>query len=235
MYRNYDGNKSTFAIPVCRPRAQSGQPFGVCRDSHNDGAMTLMVINKDLTNATPLRRPSPISPTVGPRRRAAHASNVITRLADVPYANGFSATRCRPEHHLVCSATAKSLRLRIAPTPRPADGIMDDGQGGQRYLLQSSTNLTVWSAVSTNTFASNSFRSLVGTTNPARIFIAFPEPAVTEIISAKPLPVLLTSRLECSIVWPCGAFEPGQESAPTKLARAGNVGVHASACQDGTT
>jgi hypothetical protein len=45
-----------------------------------------------------------------------------------------------------------------------------DGQGGQSYILQSSTNLTAWSAVCTNTFSSNSFRILVGTTNSARMF-----------------------------------------------------------------
>ena len=45
-----------------------------------------------------------------------------------------------------------------------------DGQGGQSYILQSSTNFIVWSSISTNTFTSNSFRLLLGTTNASRMY-----------------------------------------------------------------
>jgi DNA topoisomerase IB len=66
---------------------------------------------------------------------------------------------------------AKNLRLRVGTIAPPQQmELWMDGQGGQRYILQSSTNLTVWSAVSTNMFSSNSFRILVGTTNPMSMF-----------------------------------------------------------------
>jgi hypothetical protein len=174
MYRNYDGNKSTFgdtSVSATVPNPDNLSAFAAIRT--NDGAMTLMVINKDLTNATPLRAAITNFANSGTAQAwRLTASNVITRLADVPYANGIlSNTLPAQSITLFVLPTAKSLRLRIGTNAAPRQmELWMDGQGGQRYLLQSSTNLTVWSAVSTNTFASNSFRSLVGTTNPARMF-----------------------------------------------------------------
>jgi hypothetical protein len=174
MYRNYDGNKSTFgdtSVSATVPNPDNLSAFAAIRT--NDGAMTLMVINKDLTNATPLRAAITNFANSGTAQAwRLTASNVITRLADVPYANGIlSNTLPAQSITLFVLPTAKSLRLRIGTNAAPRQmELWMDGQGGQRYILQSSTNLTVWSAVSTNTFASNSFRSLVGTTNPARMF-----------------------------------------------------------------
>ena len=45
-----------------------------------------------------------------------------------------------------------------------------DGQAGQTYILQSSTNLVNWPAVSTNTLSSNSFEFFLPTTNSSRMF-----------------------------------------------------------------
>ena len=135
--------------------------------------MTLMVINKDLTNATPLRAAITNFAYSGTAQAwRLTASNVITRLADVPYVNGIlSNTLPAQSITLFVLPTAKNLRLRVGTNaaPRQMEFWMD-GQGGQRYILQSSANLKVWSAVSTNTFASNSFRILVGTTTSTRMF-----------------------------------------------------------------
>jgi hypothetical protein len=174
MYRNYDGNKSTFgdtSVSATVPNPDNLSAFAAVRT--NDGAMTLMVINKDLLNATPLRAAITNFANSGTAQAwQLTASNVITRLADVPYANGtLSNTLPAQSITLFVLPTAKSLRLRIGTNAAPKQmEFWMDGQGGQRYILQSSTNLTVWSAVSTNTFASNSFRILVGTTNTARLF-----------------------------------------------------------------
>jgi hypothetical protein len=174
MYRNYDGNKSTFgdtSVSATVPNPDNLSAFAAVRT--NDGAMTLMVINKDLLNATPLRAAITNFANSGTAQAwQLTAGNVITRLADVPYANGIlSNTLPAQSITLFVLPTAKSLRLRIGTNAAPRQmELWMDGQGGQRYLLQSSTNLTVWSAVSTNTFASNSFRILVGTTNSTRMF-----------------------------------------------------------------
>jgi hypothetical protein len=45
-----------------------------------------------------------------------------------------------------------------------------NGQAGLTYILQSSTDLVHWGAVSTNTLSSNSFPYLVATTNSAKMF-----------------------------------------------------------------
>jgi len=72
---------------------------------------------------------------------------------------------------LLVLPTAQNLRLRVGTNAPPHQvELWLDGQGGQSYTLQASTNFHVWSAVSTNTFASNSFRVLLGTTNAASLF-----------------------------------------------------------------
>jgi hypothetical protein len=55
MYRNYDGGGSTFgdtSVSDSVPQPDDLSSFAALRSS--DGAMTVMVINKDLTNATPV-------------------------------------------------------------------------------------------------------------------------------------------------------------------------------------
>jgi hypothetical protein len=132
-----------------------------------------MVINKTLTGLTPLALNVTNFANSGTAQVWQLTSgNVITRLADVPYANGTISNQLPAQSiTLFVLPTAKNLRLRVGTNAVPNQlELWMDGQGGQRYILQSSTNLTVWSAVSTNTFSSNSFRMLVGTTNPASMF-----------------------------------------------------------------
>jgi hypothetical protein len=174
MYRNYDGNKSTFgdtSVAATVPNPDNLSAFAAIRT--NDGALTLMVINKDLNNATPITVSITNFANSGTAQAwQLNAGNVITRLADVSYANSvLSNTLPSQSITLFVLPTAKNLRLRVGTNAAPSQmELWMDGQGGQRYLLQSSTNLTVWSAVSTNMFSSNSFRILVGTTNPASMF-----------------------------------------------------------------
>jgi hypothetical protein len=139
----------------------------------SDGAMTLMVINKDLLNSTPLKATITNFANSG-TAQVWHltASNVIARLADVPYTNGILSNQVPAKSiTLFILPTDKYLRLRIGTNAAPSQmELWMDGHGGQRYVLQSSTNLTAWSAVSTNTFVSNSFRVLINTANPSRMF-----------------------------------------------------------------
>jgi hypothetical protein len=55
LYRNYDGNKSAFgniSIQTVVPNPDNLSAFAAIRT--NDGAMTLMVVNKDIINASPI-------------------------------------------------------------------------------------------------------------------------------------------------------------------------------------
>lgn len=174
MYRNYDGNKSAFgdtSVSATGPNPDNLSAFAAIRT--NDSALTVMVMNKTLSGLTPFQ----LSLTNFANSGAAHAwqlaaSNVITRLADISYAGGvLSNTLPAQSITLFVLPTSKYLRLRVGTNAPPQQmELWMDGQGGQRYILQSSTNLTIWSVVSTNTFSSNSFRVLLPTTNPSKMF-----------------------------------------------------------------
>ena len=82
-----------------------------------------------------------------------------------------SAACSRRSVTLLVLPTVASLRLRLG-TNAPA-GQLElwlDGQSGLSFILQSSTNLMAWTAVSTNAFSSNSFRCLLSTTSNGRMF-----------------------------------------------------------------
>jgi hypothetical protein len=174
MYRNYDGNKSAFgdsSILTTVPNPDNLAAYSAVRTS--DGAMTLMVINKDLNNATPITANITNFANSGTAQAwQLTASNVITRLADVPYANG-TVSNLLPAQSitLFILPTVKNFQLRIGTNAPPNQLALSlDGQGGQRYILQSSSNLVTWAANSTNMLTSNSFRILVGTTNSTSMF-----------------------------------------------------------------
>jgi len=174
IYRNYDGNKSTFgdsSVLTSVPNPDNLAAFGAVRSS--DGAMTLMVINKDLLNATPLRASITNFANSGTAQAwQLTSANVITRLADVPYTNGILSNQVPAQSiTLYVLPTAKNLKLRIGTNAVPSQmQLWMDGQGGQRYVLLSSTNLKVWTAVSTNLFSSNSYPFTITTSNAATFY-----------------------------------------------------------------
>ncbi len=174
IYRNYDGNKSAFgdtSVAAAVPNPDNLAAFAAIRT--NDSALTIMVINKTFSGLTPLQ----LSVTNFANSGTAQAwqltaSSVISRLVDIPYAGGvLSNTLPAQSITLLVLPTAKNLRLRLGTNAPPRQmELWLDGQGGQRYVLQTSTNLMGWSAVSTNTFSSNSFRVLLGTGNASKTF-----------------------------------------------------------------
>ena len=174
MYRNYDGNKSTFgdtSILTVVPNPDNLSAFGAVRTG--DGALTFMVINKNLTNATPITANlTNFNATGTAQRWQLTSANVITQLANITLTNKV----------LSDVVPAQSITLYVLPplnafnlqvgarnsTNRLAFCL--NGQAGLAYVLQSSTDLFHWVGVSTNTLSSNSFPYLVATTNPAKMF-----------------------------------------------------------------
>ena len=174
LYRNYDGAKSAFgdvSVSAAAPAPDSLSAFAAIRT--NDSALTVMVVNKTLTNFTPLTLT--VTHFAGSGTAQAWqltSSNVITRLADVTYTGGVVSDQLPAQSitlFVLPAAQTFQLRLGTNAAARQLE-LWLDGPAGQDCILQSSTNLTVWSGVSTNTFVSNSFRVVVGTTNPARMF-----------------------------------------------------------------
>ena len=174
MYRNYDGNKSAFGDTSVRatvPNPDNLSAFAAIRT--NDNALTVMVVNKVLTGTTPFLL-SITNFAASGTAQVWHltSSNVIVRLADAPYTNSIvSNTLPAQSITLFILPATLSPRMRIDTNAPPRQlELWLDGQAGQRYILQSSTNLITWSPFSTNTLATNSCRMLLATTNAARMF-----------------------------------------------------------------
>lgn len=174
MFRNYDGSNSVFgdvSISVTVPDPDDLSAFGAIRSS--DGKLTLIVVNKDPRNSTPVALNLTNLPASGPVQRwQLAASNGIVQLADTTFANG----------ELNQLLPAQSVTLFVLPAETPYALRFDtnnpsgeialwlDGQVGRTYALQSSSNLLNWSTISSNTLSSNSFPFTVPVTNSTQMF-----------------------------------------------------------------
>lgn len=168
LYRNYDGHQSTFgdtSILTAVPNPDELSAFGAIRGT--DGALTLMVINKDLNNVSPFTAPLTNFVAAGAAQRwQLTAANVITPLANLSLTNGVLSDQLPPESiTLYIVPAAGSFHLQTGAVTNGKLALWLDGQAGQTYVLQSSTNLTTWMPVSTNTPVSNVFELFVPATN----------------------------------------------------------------------
>ncbi len=174
LYRNYDGNKSTFgdtSILTTVPNPDNLSAFGAVRTS--DGAMTLMVINKDLNNATPIMANITNFNAAGTAQRwQLTSANTINHLANMALTNGVLSDLLPAQSiTLFVLPATNTFNLQIGNNNPPGQlGIWLNGQAGQTYLLQSSTDLVHWSVVNTNHLASNAFEFFMPTTNAAQMF-----------------------------------------------------------------
>jgi hypothetical protein len=169
VYRNYDGNKSTFgdtSIQTTVPNPDILSAFSAIRTS--DGALTLMVINKDINNASPINASiTNFNATGTAQRWQLTTENVITQLANISFTNSI----------LKDTVPSQSITLYVLPAVTPFNlkaatnavpgqlTLWLNGQAGLAYALQSSTDLVHWSAFATNTLTSNSFPFSVSTAN----------------------------------------------------------------------
>ena len=174
MYRNYDGNKSTFgdtSILTVVPNPDNLSAFGAVRTS--DGAMTFMVINKDLNNATPITVNITNFNAMGTIQRwQLTSANVINQLANITLTNKVLSDMVPAQSitlYVLPAVSAFSLQAGARSSTNQL-ALWLNGQAGLTYILQSSTDLVHWGVVSTNTLSSNSFPYLVATTNSAKMF-----------------------------------------------------------------
>ena len=107
MYRNYDGNKSTFgdtSVAATAPNPDSVSAFAAQRSA--DGALTVMVISKNLSGTTP----ATIALANVTHRGTAQAwqltsANTIARLADLSLSG----------NSIVATLPAQSVTLFVVP------------------------------------------------------------------------------------------------------------------------
>ncbi len=166
MFRNYDGNKSTFgdtSVSAAVPNPDALATFAAIRSS--DGALTVMVINKDLNNATPVTLNLTNFAASGTAQIWQLATNKISQLNNQNFTNGI-ITRQLPAQSvtLFVLPPLPTFSLRMGTNAAGQMTLWLDGKAGQSYNLQSSTDLVNWAAVSTNTILSNSFPYSIATT-----------------------------------------------------------------------
>jgi hypothetical protein len=179
MFRNYDGNRSTFgdtSVLATGPNSDNVSVFAATRSA--DGVLTLMVINKQISFNTSISLTISNFVTTG----TAHVwqlnpTNIITHLPDLALSG----------NTLSNTVPAQSITLFVLPTAAPAAPTLVagrvsptntfdfwlNGQTNQTYVLLRSSNLLNWLPFQTNTLASNSLLVVVSTTNaPTQFFRA---------------------------------------------------------------
>ncbi len=172
MYRNYDGSKSTFgdtSVYAGGPNPDNVAVFAAQRSP--DATLTIMVISKYLSGTTPVS--ITLSNFTGSGTAQVwqlNSSNVIARLSNLNYSAGTLSTFV-PGQSVTLLVIPPRLTQLVAG-PARSDGQFEfwlNGEAGQTYVLQSSSNLVSWAAVSTNTLAGNQFHFLLPRT-PMRQF-----------------------------------------------------------------
>lgn len=177
LYRNYDGSGSSFgdvSVRTSVPNPDNVAAFAAQRSS--DGAVTVMVINKQLASGAVLA----IGATNFQAAGAAQVwqltdSNSISRLADLAIGNGSLSATVPPQSItlFVVPSTA------TAPAPVLQAGAIKgtntfdlwiNGQAGQSYVLESTTNFLNWSPVQTNTLTSNAWHLVFSFSNFPSLF-----------------------------------------------------------------
>jgi hypothetical protein len=118
IYRNYDGNKSTFGdISVAATVANPDQVAAFAAQRSSDNALTVMVLNKYLTNHTPITVNLAHFPAGGPAQVWQFTSaNTIQRLADAAVNNDSISFSAPPQ-----SVTLLVIPAANAPPPVPAN------------------------------------------------------------------------------------------------------------------
>jgi hypothetical protein len=154
IYRNYDSLGHTFgdtSVLAGGPNPDNVSVFAAQRSS--DEALTIMVVNKLLTGATPLV--INVTNFIGAGTSQVwqlNSSNVIAQLPDLTYANGELQTTV-PAQSVTLLVLPPSSTLELQAGPPGAGGqigLWVNGEIGRSFVLQSSTDLSHWTAVGTN-------------------------------------------------------------------------------------
>ncbi|HEX4343483.1 MAG TPA: glycoside hydrolase family 44 protein, partial [Verrucomicrobiae bacterium] len=176
LYRNYDFNKSTFgdtSVSASVPNPDDVSAFAALRST--DGALTIMAINKQIGSNAPVTIALTNFPSTGIAQVwQLTSANIINHLTNFTFTGSvFTNTLPAQSVTLFVLPVAASPRLRIDSL-----GLGNtfhfwlDGQQSLRYIVSSSSNLLNWSALQTNTLASNSVLLNITTTNALRFYRA---------------------------------------------------------------
>lgn len=157
MYRNYDGKKSTFGDTSVQATTTDADKIAVfAAERSKDGALTVMVINKQLAEAPALLSIANFGATTAKRWQLT-AANTIAKAADQTASAGvFSNT-----------LPAQSITLFVlgGNGPRVGTPVRDGnnlripvtGIAGKEYALEFTNNFTDWTRQQTNAASAANF------------------------------------------------------------------------------
>jgi hypothetical protein len=175
IYRNYDGQKSTFGQTAVRATAPNADNVAIFAAERTDGALTIVAINKQLTTDAPaLIALSNFTATAAQRWQLTSA-NTITRLADqTPTQNVLSNTL--PAQSITLFVLPKATNNSVKITTPTVDSsnlhLTLNGAVGKNYAIESTNDFTTWDRVQTNTAPTASFD------------VTFPRPSGTKFFRA---------------------------------------------------
>jgi hypothetical protein len=156
IYRNYDGNHSTFgdtSVLAGGPDPDDVSVFAAQRSA--DGALTVMVVNKYLTGNTPLVVNLTNYTGSGSAQVWQLNNGAISQLTNLTYSAGQLQTTVPPQSVTLLVIPPSPVLQLVAGPPRTDGNIQFWVQGeiAGTFVLQSSPDLFNWSPVSTNTLA----------------------------------------------------------------------------------
>jgi hypothetical protein len=170
LYRNYDSHNHPFgdtSVLAGGPNPDNLSVFAAQRST--DDALTIMVVNKNLTGATPVL----IDVTNFTGNGAAqawqlNASNKIAQLPALPYTAGTIQTTV-PARSITLLILPPSPALNLQAGPLTANGqfqITVTAEISRTVAIESSPDLAHWTPIATNTLAAanSSFPVTPGTT-----------------------------------------------------------------------
>jgi hypothetical protein len=173
MYRNYDGNKSGFgdtSVNAAGPNPDNISTFAAVRSS--DGALTVMVINKQLTSGaiTTVNLANFLAAGAAQVWQLTSA-NVITRLSDLSF-SGSTFTSTVPVQSITLFILPAAIVAGPASNPNPASGATGvsvntslSWQAGTNATLHRVYFGTTSNAVANATTNSPEFKGALAVTN----------------------------------------------------------------------
>jgi hypothetical protein len=179
MFRNYDGNKASFgdqSVHASTPNPDNVSVFAATRSS--DGALTMVLINKQLDGVQPVQAALSNYAASGPIAVwQLDSANVIRRLADATIASGKINLNLPAQSVTLLEAHTSvarpKLNIRASSSPSGYD-LWVAGLSGQTYVVEAAANLASWRPIRTNTIASNTngFAMPIDTTPAENFFRA---------------------------------------------------------------
>jgi len=176
MYRNYDGNKSTFgdtSVSATGPDPDCISTFAATRST--DGALTITAINKQIgSNALVNIALTNFLPGGLAHVWQLTSANVIINLGDLQFSGGtFSNTLPSQSITLFVVPGGTPPQVRTATTG--SNGTFNfwlEGQPGENYAIQASSNLFSWQDVQTNQLVGSSTTIVLPATKQIQFYRA---------------------------------------------------------------